>query len=138
MPDELVVQETARWLRYAREDLDAAIALHFGTPRHSCLLAQQSAEKAIKSIYVLLDLRVPRSHDLDMLRNLLPDGWDIKTRFDSLSELSLWAVESRYPGDAPEAATEDASAATALAQSVLYCVQDNLRAKGFSIPNDTQ
>jgi len=128
MPDELILQETARWLRYAREDLDAAIALQSGTPRHSCLLAQQSAEKAIKSIYVFLDLRVPRSHDLDMLRNLLPDGWDIKTRFDSLSELSLWAVESRYPGDMPEASREDADAATALAESVLCCVEDNLRA----------
>ena len=63
-----------------------------------------------------------------MLRNLLPDGWDIKTRFDSLSELSLWAVESRYPGDMPEASREDADAATALAESVLCCVEDNLRA----------
>jgi HEPN domain-containing protein len=104
-----------------------------GTSRHSCLLAHQSAEKAIKSIYVLLDLPVPRSHDLDMLRNLLPDGWDIKTRFDNLSELSLWAVESRYPGDMPEATREDADAATALAGSVLSCVEDDLRAQDISV-----
>lgn len=124
MPDELVLQETARWLRYAIEDLDAAIALQSGTPRHSCLLAQQSAEKAIKSIYVFLDLRVPRSHDLDMLRNLLPEGWSIKERFDDLSELSFWAVESRYPGDA--------NTATTLAKDILSCVTDSLKNNGFT------
>jgi len=133
MPDDLVLQETNRWLTYAREDLDAALALRLGVPRHACLHAQQSAEKAIKSIYVFLDMRVPRSHDLDMLRNLLPDGWDIKTRFDDLSELSLWAVESRYPGNWPEARHEEAEAAVALAKEVLACVEQGLRDNGYTL-----
>ena len=133
MPDELILLETTRWLRYAREDLDAAIALKPTTPRHSCLLAQQCAEKAIKSIYVFLDLRVPRSHDLDMLKNLLPDEWNIKARFNDLSELSVWAVESRYPGDMPEATKEDADAATNMAKDILCCVDSDLRKKGFNL-----
>jgi HEPN domain-containing protein len=133
MPDDLVLQETNRWLTYAREDLDAALALRLGVPRHACLHAQQSAEKAIKSIYVFLDMRVPRSHDLDMLRNLLLDGWDIKTRFDDLSELSLWAVESRYPGNWPEARQEEAEAAVALAKEVLACVEQGLRDNGYTL-----
>lgn len=133
MPDELVIQETARWLRYAQEDLDTATSLRPGVPRHSCLLAQQSAEKAIKSIYVFLDMRVPKSHDLDMLRNLLPDNWNTKSRFESLSELSFWAVESRYPGDMPEATADDADAAVRMADEVLRSVEDDLQANGFSI-----
>ncbi len=44
MPDEPVLIETARWLRYATEDLDAAFANLTGPPRHSCMLAQQSAD----------------------------------------------------------------------------------------------
>lgn len=131
MPDELVTQETARWLRYAREDLAAAVVNLAGPARHSCLFAQQSVEKAIKSIYVFLDLPVPRTHDLDVLRNLLPDGWDIKIRFPDLSALSMWAVESRYPGNLPEATREHANTATALAQRVLHCVEQNLRANGY-------
>lgn len=131
MPNELVMRETARWLRYSREDLDAAVALQSRTYRHSCLLAQQSSEKAIKSIYVFLDLRVPRSHDLDMLRTLLPDGWDVKTRFENLSELSLWAIESRYPGNMPESTRVDADAAITLAKRVLCSVEEDLRTKGF-------
>lgn len=133
MPDDLIMQETARWLRFAKEDLDAAIMLQSGTPRHSCLLAQQSAEKAIKSIFVFLDMRISKSHDLDMLKNLLPDEWEVKTRFDDLSELSFWAVESRYPGDMPEATGEDADAAVRLAKEILISVENSLRENGFSI-----
>ena len=54
MPYDLVVKEAARWLRYAREDFDTAVILREeGVPRNACLLAQQSAEKAIKTIFVL-------------------------------------------------------------------------------------
>lgn len=45
--------EAARWLAFARSDLDAARALlsdpnHY--PRQVCFLAQQSAEKVLKSV----------------------------------------------------------------------------------------
>ena len=131
MPDEAVIEEAARWLRYAKEDYEAALILRQGTPRHCCLLAQQSAEKAIKAIFAFLDIRIPRSHDLDMLRNRLPDVWDVKTRFADLSELSFWAVESRYPGDMPEATLRDADAALALARDVLTLVEIDLRKNEF-------
>jgi len=131
MPDELVLQETARWLRYATEDLEATVANLAGPARHSCLLAQHSAEKAIKSIFVFLDLQVPRIHDLDTLRNLLPEGWSVKLQLPALYPLSLWAVQSRYPGNMAEAARGDADRAVALAENVLRCVEDDLRVKGF-------
>jgi HEPN domain-containing protein len=132
MPSEGAVGEAARWLRYAREDYEAAVALRSsGRPRHVCLLAQQSAEKAIKSIYAFLDLRIPRSHDLDMLRNLLPDGWKIGSHFEDLAGLSAWAVESRYPGDLPEASAEDADAAVALAGEVVSLAEQDLREHGY-------
>jgi HEPN domain-containing protein len=67
--------ETARWLRYAEEDLVTAETLlgqpHV-VPRQACWLAQQSAEKALKAVLVFLQIDFPRSHDLDALRNLIP------------------------------------------------------------------
>ena len=47
------VREARRWLRYAREDLDTALALvgsETAPPRHAAWLAQQAAEKAIKAV----------------------------------------------------------------------------------------
>lgn len=132
MVDEATVREAVRWLRYAREDFEAASVMRSeGTPRIACLLAQQSTEKAIKSIYAFLDLPIVKSHDLDMLKRLLPDSWGVKTEFQDLSELSFWAVESRYPGDLPEATEEDADTAIAWAGNVLVEVMRNLREHGF-------
>ena len=132
MPDDLILRETAHWLRYAREDYAAALVLQqTETPRHVCLLAQQSAEKAIKSVFAFLDMPIPRSHDLDLLKNLLPDDWHTKTEFAYLSELSFWAVESRYPGDLPEATVQDAEEARAQAESILRSVEADLRSHGY-------
>ena len=62
MPDDLAAREAARWLRFAKEDLDGARQRQSGVPRHSCMLAQQSAEKALKSVLAFLDLRIPKTH----------------------------------------------------------------------------
>lgn len=49
---------TREWLRYAREDLETAefVISNLPTlvPRHACFFAQQSAEKALKSVLIYL------------------------------------------------------------------------------------
>ena len=63
----------ARWLRYARGDLDAASALlesGAGEPRHVAGLAQQAAEKAIKAVLVAGQIEFPFTHDLEELQAL--------------------------------------------------------------------
>lgn len=133
MRRDLITAEAVRWLRYAEEDSSAAVLLLQQTdiPRHVCQMAQQSAEKAIKSIYAFLDQPIPKSHDLDLLKNLLPDGWNIKTQFPDLSELSFWAVESRYPGDLPEATREDSDAALVMTRAILDSVRNDLHRHGL-------
>ena len=82
--------EAKRWLQYSQEDLNAAVILlaQEGTAlRHVCWFAQQSAEKAIKGALTFLQIPFPKSHDLDTLLNLLPEGWHLKKSLD-LSDLS--------------------------------------------------
>lgn len=103
--------EVRRWLAYARSDLEAAQVLlqkPESYPRQICFLAQQAVEKVIKAALIMADVSVPRIHDLDGLRNLLPDGWRVKVEHPDLAFLSVWAVEARYPGDSPEAIETDA------------------------------
>lgn len=93
---------TARWLRYAEEDLITAETLLEQpriVPRQACWLAQQAAEKAIKAVLVFLQIDFPRTHDLDALRNLIPVDWQLKTAHPDLASLSEWAVEARYPSE---------------------------------------
>ena len=120
------------WLRYAREDLEAAEQLIETTaaPRHVCFLAQQSAEKAIKAILVFCQIDFPKSHDLEALTNLIPQEWEIRRRNLDVSTLTEWAVEARYPGNWPETTRSDAQTALAAAKEILEIVAVDIGARG--------
>ena len=140
-PQHLI--ETSRWLRYAREDLQEAeiILLQRSLfPRHSCWLAQQATEKALKAVLVFLQVKFPKTHDLDALLNLIPDSWQVKAENPDLAELTEWAVEARYPGDWPDALHEDANKAVEQSRAVLDSVTRELRKRGVepeSLPPDS-
>ncbi len=95
--------EVQEWLRWAYEDLRGAEeATRHGErlmPRHACFLAEQCAEKAIKALLVLDSIPFPRNHDLNALRGLLPPRWQIATAPIQLTQLAIWAVAARYPGN---------------------------------------
>lgn len=117
--------EAARWLAYARADLEVAQGLLGDSrkyPRHVCFLAQQAAEKSLKAIFVLLNQEFPYTHDLDRLRDLLPDGWGVKTAQPDLADLSVWAVEARYPGDMPDVVEAEARAALQKATAIYHSI----------------
>jgi HEPN domain-containing protein len=133
MSDPEVLRVLRRWLRYAEDDLRAAEILleQSGVPRTSCFHAQQAAEKAIKAIFVFLQVDFPFTHDLNRLRDLLPEGWAVKEDFPDLAGLSEWAVEPRYPGDLKEATQEDAKAAVEQAREVYETALKDLKDHGY-------
>lgn len=93
--------EARRWMAYAKSDLDAAYTLLESEeffPQQVCFMAQQAGEKALKAILVFLEIPFPKTYDLDRI----PEGWKVKERFPQLYDLSVWAVDSRYPGDMPD------------------------------------
>jgi HEPN domain-containing protein len=132
--------EAMRWLQYAYEDLRAAEAALDNSGfavRHVCWLAQQSAEKAIKAALILLQIDFPWKHDLDVLRNLLPDDWKIKQAVPDLAVLTEWAVESRYPGEWPEATIADSWRAIEQARIIYSAISDDFSSRGFTAGKDT-
>ncbi len=121
--------EAQRWLGYARSDLEAAQTLmaspdHY--PRQVCFLAQQAAEKALKAALIVERIDFPFTHDLDRLRNLLPERWQVKAAFPDLAEMTIWAVEARYPADMPEVLPMDAQRAITLADRILELIERDL------------
>jgi len=134
-----LVAEVRRWIRFAREDVELAEELLSSAgpvrPRHICWLAQQGAEKALKAALTWLQVPFPFRHDLDALRNLLPDGWRAKVDHSDLAELTEWAVEARYPGEWSEATPDDARRAVEQARAVYECVKSDLALQGFTPEN---
>jgi HEPN domain-containing protein len=130
--------DAPRWWRFAQEDLieaEAILEREGSFPRHACLLAQQAAEKALKTVLVFIGIDFPRSHDLDGLRNLIPLDWRVAAEFPDLVELTQWAVESRYPGDWFEPTEDQATFALSLAEAILGAIEADLRNRGQNVDN---
>jgi HEPN domain-containing protein len=118
--------EALRWIEYAETDVHAAYALLASGeffPRQICFLSQQAAEKAIKAILVFEEVDFPKSHDIDRLRDLIPDRWKVKQTFPDLADLTVWAVESRYPGAYPDVMENEARETLLLAEAVFDAVK---------------
>jgi HEPN domain-containing protein len=118
--------EALRWVQFATDDLGAAKTIHGDghlPHRLVCFHCQQSIEKALKGLLVRLKIDFPRTHDLNLLRRLLPHESAVKQAFPDFSGLNAFAVETRYPGDFPEACETDAVEALTLAEQVLDAVQ---------------
>ena len=128
--------DTARWLRYAEEDLTTAETLlrqpHV-PPRQACWFAQQAAEKALKAALIFLQIDFQRTHDLNVLRDLLPESWELKTAQLNLGSLNRWAVQARYPEEGQEATETEASTAVEHARAVWTSVSTELAQHGFLV-----
>ena len=128
--------DTARWLRYAQEDLTTAETFlgHPHVPaRQVCWHAHQAAEKALKAALIFLQIDFRRTHDLNVLRDLLPENWQPKTAMPNLKDLNRWAVQARYPETAQEATETDASTAVEHARAVWTSVSTELTQHGYLI-----
>ena len=138
---DIVVQEALRWLRFSAEDLDVAqrlLADRSSAPRFVCWLSQQSAEKALKAALELEAIDYPYTHDLNALRNLLPNSWSVRVDHPDLTELSQWAVEARYPGEWAEATEADAIRAESQARTACDFVVAEFRRRGIHVDEGAQ
>ena len=95
-------QKLARdWLRFARSDLQlASLEPHDDVlPETLAFHAQQAVEKGFKAVLTALDVDFPPTHNLNVLRELMPDCIDVPDVVASAAGLSIYAVSSRYPQD---------------------------------------
>lgn len=129
-----VLREVDLWLLYAAEDLATAelwIDRPEVQPRQVGFLAQQSAEKALKSAFIFLQIQYPFTHNLDDLRERLPAGWRLKTEHADLSELSKWAVEPRYPGGFAARSRDEVRSLVQRARALLAAILRDLEQHGY-------
>jgi HEPN domain-containing protein len=99
------INDPLAWVRKAEEDfLLAQSALRRKKPliTGACFHAQQCAEKYMKALLVSRKADFPMSHDLLLLNNLCSNvGIFLEIEARLLSELTDYAVRTRYPGEEP-------------------------------------
>lgn len=91
------------------------------------MAAQQATEKAIKAVLVAGDVDFPRTHDLERLVALLPPESRLRISELEFAALSGWSVAARYPGNLPDATSDDAAEAVTVAARVVELARQDLR-----------
>lgn len=101
-----MVPDVQRWLDFAENDL--AVAKHLLETFHPkpleiiCYHCQQSAEKAIKAVYIALGIPggIPKKHDLTFLLEQMKHRVAISdAMFDHADDLNSYSVIVRYPNE---------------------------------------
>lgn len=130
--DAEAVGSAPDWLRHARSDL--ALAVLRKTRRllyeHLCFHAQQAAEKAVKAVLVHYGVRIPKSHDMAYLMDLLPADATIPPSLVDLPVLTKYAVQQRYPGEVQPLASKDRQDAVRLAEEAVFWASGIVESRG--------
>lgn len=111
------------WLKFAFDDLHSAELLWAaGIFNMVCFHAQQCAEKALKAVLSALRQPIPRSHNLNRLRQIVEEalGYALDLDAESLRFLNDIYLDSRYPqelGLLPEGQPGAAEAQKALLEA---------------------
>ena len=122
------------WVRKAEHDLMAVDAISAGDdPPWDIVVfhAQQAAEKFLKALLVSHGQQPPKIHDLTRLLTIcLAHAPELVSFADDFVFLSPLAVLSRYPGDEPASAREDAQRGIEIARRVREVILKQLQPAG--------
>lgn len=111
------------WLRIAEGDLEIAepamarLDQRPGLANQMSWLAQQALEKSMKAALFLERIRVPRTHQLQDLAELLPDELREWTTGMELRSLTYRGLGGRYPDFGPNPSADEARQALAAART---------------------
>ncbi|HTU16885.1 MAG TPA: HEPN domain-containing protein [Gemmataceae bacterium] len=128
-PDPLIAV-IREWLAKADNDLlNATHTLTLGAscPTDTvCFHAQQCVEKYIKALLVFRATPFPKTHDIAILRTLLPPKLRPKLERKVQKRLTDYATVKRYPDAEPDITLQEARKAVAIARRVRREVRRHL------------
>ena len=119
------------WLDRARSNLIRARHHQEGIYLEDlCFDAQQAAEKALKGLLLAVADDFPYTHDIRTLLTILKrEGFSVPESVAAASELTDFAVESRYPGVVEPVEWEEYERALNLADTVVQWVEQRLEGR---------
>jgi len=117
-----------QWILKADDDLNVAEYIvasgYYSATGFHC---QQSAEKYLKAYLVWNDREFPKTHDLELLLDLVEAvDRELTAPLRDIIVLTVYSVEVRYPGDIPEMSSDDVNKAMSLARMVKEAVMEKL------------
>lgn len=93
-----------------------------------CFHAQQAVEKTLKAVLISKGIDFPRTHNLRILIDALPDPVFRDPVLDSSAALTDYAVSTRYPGEVEPVTKDELKTARHIAREVVAWAENAIRA----------
>lgn len=133
LPD--IIREVRRWIEKAENDrrnAEYVLTMKHGCPTDTvCFHCQQCAEKYLKAALIFQGKPFPRSHDLNLLANLLGEMPFQQLR-NGMQRLNLYSSEPRYPGEWEPTSRAQAEQALEWAMEIRDAVRSLLPGEALS------
>jgi HEPN domain-containing protein len=123
-------QEITKWLNRAEGNLEHARTGKLNDKIYYedlCFDCQQSVEKSLKALLLFLDIEFPWTHSIAQLNKLISAHYSLDSKLKQAESLSLYAAQTRYPGEYEPLTEEDYKEALMLAEYVYYWVEEKVR-----------
>ncbi len=83
-----------------------------------CFHAQQAAEKSIKAVLIHHEIELPKTHNIKVLIDLLPESISKPDYIKEAAVLTDYAVITRYPGEFEAVTYDEYSEALKIAEYI--------------------
>jgi HEPN domain-containing protein len=127
MRDKALVDE---WLKRAHSNLERAKAGKISDEilfEDLCFDCQQAVEKSIKALLVYLDIEFEKIHSIaKLLKQIEGSGITIPEGIKESAELTVYAVDARYPGDYDPVTESEYKLALIMAEKVIKWVEEKI------------
>ena len=127
-PERFLPDDPREWMNRARSNLVRSKNRVPGVYLEDlCFDAQQAAEKAIKAVMIKRNVEFPYVHDLDYLLSLLEEaGEAMPGTIRQASELTKYAIVTRYPGGTRPVSEQEYAEAVAMSEAVVRWAEECL------------
>ena len=117
-----------KWLKRAKSNLKIAKTKKDKDIYYEdlCFEAQQCVEKALKALLLYLNEEIPKFHSFHILLAKLEKHIEIPDDIKDVTELTDYAVQTRYPGDYTPLSKQEYQRAVEVAEIVLRWVEKTL------------
>ena len=92
-----------------------------------CFQAQQAAEKAIKGLLIYFKVEPEFTHNIEKLLEELAKFTAIPANIRATEELTVYASQTRYPGEYDEITKEEYEKAVEIAEECIEWVENKIK-----------
>ena len=119
------------WIERAKSNLELAQAkiIHHIYYEDLCYQSQQAAEKALKGLLIYYGVEPEFTHNIEILLNKIKAFADIPENVKEAVQLTIYAVQTRYPGEYDEITKEEYEKSVKMAKDCLNWIENKISKK---------